>query len=66
MEHIKTKELQQLWFLISLYIEAVLNATPWPLELRGRTPLPIVQEAGWKPLSIWREVEERKPLAPPG
>jgi len=49
-----------------LYIGAVANATPLPLELRGRAPLPIVQEAGWKPLSIWREVEERKPLAPPG
>jgi hypothetical protein len=63
MENIKTKELQLLWFLISLYIGAVVNATPWSLELQGRAPLPTVQEAGWKPLSIWRKVEERKPLA---
>jgi len=44
----------------------VVNATPWSLEPRGRAPLQIVQDAGWKSLSIWRKVEERKPLAQPG
>jgi len=36
----------------------VVNATPWPLYLRETGRLPIVQEAGWAPGSVWTGVRK--------
>jgi hypothetical protein len=30
-------------------MEWVVNATPWPLYLRERYPVPLVREVGWAP-----------------
>jgi hypothetical protein len=35
----------------------VVNTTPWPLYLRERDPVPIVQEAGWGPRASLDDVE---------
>ena len=37
----------------------VVSATPRPLYPRERAPVPIAQEAGWPPGSVWTGVEER-------
>jgi len=44
----------------------VHNATHWPLYLRERDPVPIVQEAGWAPDPVWAGVEKRKVSYCPG
>jgi hypothetical protein len=41
----------------------VVNATPRPLYPRARDPVPVVQEAGWAPGTIWTDAEN---LAPTG
>ena len=33
------------------------NGTPWPLFTPGKDPVPIVQEAGWAPGSVWTGAE---------
>ena len=35
----------------------VINATPQPLKLRGRDPMPILYEDGWAPRPIWTDKE---------
>jgi hypothetical protein len=35
----------------------VVNATPRPLLLPGKGPVPIVQEAGWAPRPVWTGAE---------
>ena len=35
----------------------VVNATLWPLYPRERDPVPIVQEAGWVPGTVWTAAE---------
>ena len=35
----------------------VVSATPWPLYLRERDPVPIVLEAGWAPGPVWTSAE---------
>ena len=44
----------------------VVNATPWPLYLRERDPVPIVQEAGWALEPFWASAEKRKIFYCPG
>jgi hypothetical protein len=44
-------------------MEWVLNATPRPLYLRERDPIPIIQEAVWATGPVWRREEN---LAPTG
>jgi hypothetical protein len=44
-------------------MEWVVNATPRPLYIRVRDPVPIVQEAEWAPGPVWRGAEN---LAPTG
>jgi len=34
---------------------------PWPLFTPGKDPVPIVQEAGWAPGSVWTGVENPAP-----
>jgi hypothetical protein len=38
------------------------HATSWPLYLRERDPVPIVQEAGWAPGSFWTGTENLAPI----
>ena len=35
----------------------VVNATLWPIYPPGKDPVPIVQEAGWAPGSVWTGAE---------
>jgi hypothetical protein len=40
-----------------------VSVTPRPLSTPGKDPVPIVQEAGWAPGSVWTSAEN---LAPTG
>ena len=40
----------------------VVNATPRPLYPRERDPVPIVEEAGWAPGSVWTGAGNRATL----
>jgi hypothetical protein len=39
----------------------VINVTPRPYFTPGKDPLPIVQEAGWAPGSVWTDAENLTP-----
>jgi len=41
----------------------VVNATPRPLFVPGKEPVPIVQEAGWAPGTVWTD---EKNIVPTG
>jgi hypothetical protein len=41
----------------------VVSVTPWPYFTHGKDPVPILQEAGWAPGSVWTGAEK---LAPTG
>ena len=41
----------------------VVKATLRSLYLRDRTPVPLVEEAGWNPGQVWTQVEKKKFLA---
>jgi len=38
-----------------------VSVTPWPLFTPGKDPVPIVQEAGWAPGSVWTGAENLAP-----
>ena len=42
------------------------NATLWALYRRERKSVLILQEAGWAPGSVWKDVKKRKSLASTG
>jgi len=37
----------------------VVSSTPWPHFTPGEDPVPILQEAGWAPGSVWRGGKSR-------
>ena len=39
----------------------VINVTPRPLYPRIRNPIPIVEEAGWAPVSVWTGAKMSSP-----
>jgi len=43
----------------------VVNATLRPLYPSGRATVPIIEEAGWAPRSVWTE-EDKNFLSPQG
>ena len=50
--------------ILNLGIMWVANATPRPLYLQERDPVPVVQEAGWTALLVWTGVRKRKITCP--
>jgi hypothetical protein len=43
--------------------EGGVSVTPRPLFTTRKDPVPIVQEAGWAPETVWTDAEN---LSPPG
>ena len=50
-----------LFFNLGTRCGCVVNATPRPLYLRERDPVPIVWEAGWAPEPVWMGAENLTP-----
>jgi len=42
----------------------VVHATPLSFYTQERTPVPIVEEAGWTPRPVWMGMTKRKYFAP--
>ena len=49
------------FFILTSTLDAVVNATLRRLYPRERHPIPIVQEAGWAPGSVWTDWENVAP-----
>jgi len=50
------------FFLLTSSLDVVDNATLRPLNPRERHPIPVEQEAGWAPGSVWTGSENVAPM----